>query len=82
MTSSGQVRLSVIKEMLRHCADGALWELKLHKIWVTYKGKTFYLPKGEHGKTDAEIERPYVKKLVRFLEIDKDCALSQIPGLR
>lgn len=37
------------------------------------------LPKGAHGKTDPEIQAPFVKKLVSQLEINLDCAKKHFP---
>lgn len=67
--------------MLDECAPGSMPQPKLHHYWVTYRGKTFTsLPKGGHGKTDPEIEDGHIRKMVRFLGIDRDC-VARVLGI-
>jgi len=73
--------------MLDTCAPGHVFTEKLHHYWVTFSGKTYTtLPKGSHSDRgqrsgQAEIEIGHVRKIVRFLEIDKACARRVIPML-
>ena len=65
--------------MLNECAPGH-WVEKDHRIHITYKGKAFRnLPTGAH-RDKGHIQRPWVKKLVRQLEIE-ECARREIASL-
>ena len=68
--------------MLAICASGFSVEPKKHKQWVRYNGKTFRLPKGKHGQVDPEIQKGHIKRLVRRLEIDAECAKQHLDILR
>jgi calcineurin-like phosphoesterase family protein len=68
--------------MLDFCAPGWSEESKKHLIWVRYNGKTFHLPKGGHGKKDPEIQKGYIKRMVRYLEIDPKCAKDNLAILQ
>ena len=66
--------------MLDECAPGNSRVLKTHHYWIGYKGKMYRsLPKGAHGRTDPEIQAPFVKKLVSQLEINLDCVKRYFP---
>lgn len=81
------VRLELVREMLNGCAPGHRFIEKTHHYRIEYAGKTYpTLPKGSHSDRGprggrAEIEAGHVRKLVRHLEIDPDCAKGVIPGL-
>ena len=80
MASTGQIKLSEIRRMLKECAPGHVWDEKAHRIHVSYKGKAFRaLPTGAH-QDKGHIQRPWVRKLVRQLEIE-ECAKREIPSL-
>lgn len=80
MTSSGQIRLSDVRRMLKECAPGHVWTEKLHRIHVTYGTKAYRnLPTGAH-KSKGHVERPYVRKLAQVLGI-LDCAKREIASL-
>lgn len=75
MTSAGPVRLGEILRAIRLCAPGARVALKTHHYWVFFGGKVFRgLPKGSgRGDTAAEVEFGHVRKMVRMLELDREC---------
>ena len=66
---SASVRQADVFRMLDECAAGHTKRRGTHCWLVTYRGKTYRsLP------DYAEIEFGHVRKMVRFLGIDKDCA--------
>ncbi len=70
--------------MLSECAPGFKYREVLHKIRITWNGKTYPgLPKGEHGKRPgrAEIQKGHVKDLVVFFGIE-ECARARLEILR
>ena len=75
MTSFGLVRLGEVLRALEACAKGAKFELKKHRYWITFGGKTFRgLPKGPgRGNLQAEIQFGHVAKMIRMLELDQEC---------
>ena len=87
MGSSGVVTLEQIIAMLEACAPGYEREEKEHHHWVRYNGRVYWrLPKGAHRHRGArsgraEIEIGHVRKMVRFLDIDSDCAAQHLPAL-
>lgn len=83
MAGFGQVPIKAIWDMLDACAPGWTARQGLHKWRVMWRDKTYpSLPRGEHGKTNPEIELGHVKKMIRHLEIDHDCARRHLPILR
>ncbi len=83
MASRGLVRIKAIREMLGACAEGFDWKEKPHHHWVAYRGKTYRaLPKGGHGRgEEGEIQIGHLKKMIRFLGIEEDCAKRYLPIL-
>ena len=82
MTSSGTVKLKRIFTMLDNCAKGHTRKPGKHHIIVKYKAETFWaLPKGGHGEKNPEIEIGHIRKLIRYLKIDNECAESYLPIL-
>ena len=78
----GQTSLDAVFAMLDKCAPGHQRNQGTHFWTVMYRGRTFpNLPKGGHD-SKGEIQIPKVEKLVRHLEIDKECARRMIAGLR
>lgn len=69
--------------MLDACAPRHTRKENLHHYCIRFNGKTYpSLPKGEHGRgLRAEIELGHVKKMIRHLGIDLDCAKKHLPGL-
>ncbi len=67
--------------MLKVCAPGCVITKKTHHYWIEYEGRTYpSFPKGEHGKKRrAEIEVGHIKKMVRHLHIDEECAKKELP---
>jgi hypothetical protein len=87
MGSRHLVLLKLVWEMLLQCAPGHRIAEKTHYYRVEYAGKTYpALPKGSHSDRgrrsgQAEIEAGHVRKLIRHLGIDEECARRVIPGL-
>lgn len=66
---SRSISIYDIEKMLMKCANGYEMRMATHSRVITYKQRVFRaFPKYD------EIEIGYVRKLVRNLEIDKDCA--------
>jgi len=62
--------------MLGVCAQGYRIEMKLHFRWVYLNGLIYRtLPKHD------EIEMGHVRKMIRFLGIDPDCAKKNLAAL-
>lgn len=74
--------MSSLKLMLAICAPGFSIEPKKHRQWVRYNGQIFRLPKGKHGETDPEIQKGHIKRMVRRLKIDPQCAKDNLPLLQ
>jgi hypothetical protein len=69
-------KLGVVQKLLEKCAPGHEIRPTTHFFSVSYKGKLFRtLP------TYENIELGHIRKMVRALEIDKNCANSHIPNL-
>lgn len=87
MAAPDAITLSDVFRMLESCAPGHDVKLKLHHYWVTFRGRTFTsLPKGPGAGGARSLRTPVhaqvVRKLVRHLEIDAECAGGAIPALR
>lgn len=83
MGSFGTIPLADVLEMLKQCALGHHVREKPHHYWVTYNGQTFTgLPKGGHGQSKPRIEIGHIKKMIRSLEVDMECAKKMLPILR
>ena len=68
--------------MLAACADGHCVTHTTHHYRVDYNGKTYYrVPKGAHGDRNPEIEAFHVRKLIRMLQIDANCARKYVNAL-
>ncbi|MHB1665445.1 MAG: hypothetical protein ACYCT7_09335 [bacterium] len=75
MSSNGCAPLSDIFKMLDNCASGHTRKAGDHYWVIKFNGKIYYtLPKGEHGSKNPDIEIGHIKKLIRHLGIDEDCA--------
>ena len=62
--------------MLEACASGHTIRLATHSKVVSYGGKTYRsLPKFK------DIELGHIRKMIRYLGIDRDCAKQHIPGV-
>jgi hypothetical protein len=73
---SASVDYADVKRMLEECAPGHTVRLATHSRVVTYNGKVYRtLPKFD------EIEIGHIRKMVRYLQIDKKCARKYIPAL-
>jgi hypothetical protein len=61
-----------VERMLKECAKGHTVRLATHSRVVSYNGKVYRaLPKFD------KIELGHIRKMVRYLEIDQDCARSK-----
>lgn len=80
MTSFGQVRLGEVFRALETCAKGVKIELKKHRYWITFGGKTFHgLPKGKgRGDLRTEIRFGDVNQMIRMLGIDRECMHARL----
>ena len=75
MATSGRIRMRRIKKMLKECAPSHTIQPTTHYQWVQYNGKTYPLPRGQHGKRDnPEIEKGHVKQMVRLFKLDAERA--------
>jgi hypothetical protein len=78
MASFGRAPLSEIWAMLDVCAHGHTKKEGKHYWCVRYNGKTYpTLPRGEHGKTDPEIQIGKIRQMVRQLGIET-CAEERL----
>ncbi len=70
--------------MLAACAPGNVIKEHIHNYSVSYNGRIYpALPKGAHGSKDrAEIQVGHIRKMIRFLGIDEECAKAHLPILK
>lgn len=82
MPGRGQIPSEKNLAMLDGCAPGHTIRRKKQQHWVTYNERTYWrLPTGEHGSTNPDIEVGHVRKMIRHLWIDDDCARRLLPQL-
>lgn len=75
MTSRGCTSLNDVFTMLDKCVPGHKRKLKTHYWVIMFQKKTYNtFPKGKHGDKNPDIEIGHIKKLIRHLNIDIDCA--------
>lgn len=80
MSSFGQVKLSKGWKMLRKCAEGYEKIEQPHKWRIEYHGRTFPdLPLGNRTSKTPEVELGVVRKMIRHLGIDPECAYEYLP---
>lgn len=81
MASRGQIRFRALKKHMDTLLPG--WEIVEGSHWWTipFDGETAYLPKGELGASNPELEVGHVKHLFRVLGKLEE-ARKQIPQLR
>ncbi len=78
------VRFSLVRRgWLEDCAPGHAISEKLHHKWIRFQGRVVRdFPKGPGaGSSDFDVDIHQVRKLVRHLLIDYDCANGHIPRL-
>jgi hypothetical protein len=82
MPGFGRVPLNDVWAMLKACAPGLKATERTHN-WCLYFGDRTYpsFPKGEHGKTNPEIEVGHIKRMARFFGI-LECAKKHIEALK
>lgn len=69
--------------MLDACAPGAIRTLRDHNWRVVWGPRTYpSFPRGEHGKTNPEIEVGHIRKMIRHLGIDMECAKRHLQILK
>lgn len=77
-----------VRKLLDECAPGHMFNEAEHYYRVAYRGKIYAtLPKGSHSDRgrragSAEIELGHIRKMLRFLGIDFECARKVIPNLK
>lgn len=65
-----------VEKMLQNCAPGCTWRFSTHNRVITFNGHVYRtFPKHDN------VELGHIRKMVRFLGIDQDCATQHIPGL-
>jgi hypothetical protein len=73
---SGTASIADIEELLKNCAPGFTSRNTTHALQIKYNGKSYpSLP------SYKDIELGHIRKMVRTLEINKECANKYIPGL-
>ena len=71
---SASVSFKDIEEMLNRCAKGSTWRPATHSRVVKYGERTYRaLPKFD------SIELGHVRKMIRYLKIDENCAKGILP---
>jgi hypothetical protein len=71
---SASVFFKDIEAMLNYCAKGSEWRLATHSRIIRYNGKVYpSLPKHD------SIEMGHVRKMIRYLQIDLECAKGFLP---
>jgi hypothetical protein len=73
---SAAVSFANIARMLADCANGHTLRMATHSRVVSFNGRVYRsLPKFD------KIELGHIRKMVRHLEIDRDCASRHLPQL-
>jgi len=63
-----------VEAMLKECAKESVWRLATHSRVVSFNGKTYRsLPKHD------SIELGHLRKMIRYLGINQDCAKKFLP---
>ena len=85
MAPSFRTTVAAVLFMLDDCAPGYVWRVGRHRVVISYRGRTFMgLPKGPgvgHASGSASVEFARIRKLVRMLGVDMECARRHIAGL-
>jgi hypothetical protein len=72
---SASAPFSDIQRMLEHCAKSSTIRLATHSRVIHYNGRVYRtLPKF------SDIEFGHIRKMVRYLGIDQDCAARYLPN--
>jgi hypothetical protein len=73
---SASVAFGDVERMLEKCAAGFTLRLATHSRVVVFNGRTYpSLPKFD------KIELGHIRKMVRHLQINRDCASKYVPQL-
>lgn len=73
---SASASITDVEKLLEDCAAGFTSRNTTHALQIRYKGKCYpSLP------SYKDIELNHIRKMVRTLEISKECANKYIPGL-
>jgi len=84
---AGLITIRDIRRMLDQCAPGHVWQETEHYYRISYRSSVWpSLPKGPHSSRGsragrAAIERGHVRRMIRVLRIDRQCAESELPEL-
>jgi hypothetical protein len=71
---SATARFADVERMLKSCAKGHTIRLATHSRVIGYNGKVYRtFPKFDN------VELGHIRKLVRYLELDRDCAAKHLP---
>jgi len=71
---SASVLFKDVEAMLKQCAEGSTWRVATHFRIVKYNNRVFpALPKHD------SIELGHIRKMIRYLGIDRDCAKKILP---
>lgn len=71
------------RRMLDRCGAGWSERLNEHHRWISFGGRTWVeFPKGAGtGGRDYEVHAWQVRRMLKHLAIDLDCARREIPAL-
>lgn len=79
------IALSLVLDMLNRCAGGHTRRTTTHGLLVAWKGQTYLLPKGRHGRmVTADIGTSQVRGMVRQFAragFNVECAERALPSL-
>ena len=81
MSPLSQVNLALVQKMVTHCAPGSIWKEKKHHHWVQWRDRIYTaIPLGPHGRrAKVTVYAGHVRSMVRYLQIDPECAARFIP---
>lgn len=88
MATHGLVELGEVVTMLENCAPGATGRpFGKHRMLFSWQGRVVLLPLGSHSdrgrrQARAELERGHVRKLIRALDVPRECAEQWLPIFR
>ena len=80
-SGGGFISLSDIIKMLEGCAKGYTMRASDHSRLVVFKSRSHALPKGGHGKTNPDIQKTAVRKMVQSLLLSYTCVNGWFPDL-
>jgi hypothetical protein len=85
VTAQYRATMAAVFAMLDDCARGHTRRIGTHRLVVTWRGQTYMgLPKGPGGGADvasAVVAHAEIRKAVRMLGIDPECARRHFGNL-